>query len=108
MGNTIRGEVQMTIKFKCQQCNKEFELDTVFKYEVCPACNGNLFPVDYIKPVNLAEENEKLKLTIQTLRSLLLVVLDAADYTSGNCRPNEMVGAVLPQEVIKLIQQETK
>lgn len=34
----------MITNFKCQQCNKEFELDTVFMYEVCPDCNGNLFP----------------------------------------------------------------
>lgn len=37
-----------------------------------------------------------------TVREALLTVLDAVDYTSEACRPNEMVGAVLPEEVIKL------
>lgn len=29
------------------------------------------------------------------------VILDHVDYTSGACRLNEMVGAVLPEEVIQ-------
>lgn len=36
------------------------------------------------------------------LRSALLVVLDHVDYTNGARRMNEMVGAVLPKEVISL------
>ena len=35
-------------------------------------------------------------------RTALLTVLDQVDYTTGACRPNEMVGAVLPKEVILL------
>jgi hypothetical protein len=35
-------------------------------------------------------------------REALQVILDCVDYTVGNCRPNEMVGAVLSQEVIEL------
>lgn len=54
------------------------------------------------------DEIERLQVNVQGLRNLLMVVLDAIDYTAGNCRPNEMVGAVLPQEVIKLIKQESK
>ena len=54
------------------------------------------------------DEIERLQVNVQALRSLLMVVLDAVDYTAGNCRPNEMVGAVLPQQVLKLIKQEAK
>ena len=54
------------------------------------------------------DEIERLQVNVQALRSLLMVVLDAVDYTAGNCRPNEMVGAVLSQEVIKLVKQEAK
>ena len=50
----------MITKFRCQQCKKEFELETVFKFEVCPECRGNLFPVDYVKPVIMAEIFDKL------------------------------------------------
>ena len=34
-------------------------------------------------------------------KTSLLVILDCVDYTRGNCRVNEMVGAVLPKEVIE-------
>ncbi len=33
-------------------------------------------------------------------KTALLTLLDQVDYTSGACRVNEMVGAVLPKEVI--------
>jgi hypothetical protein len=36
----------------------------------------------------------------RALRTAVLLVLDSADYTAGNCRANEMVGAVLPREII--------
>jgi len=35
-------------------------------------------------------------------RTALLTVLDQVDYTNGACRVTEMVGAVLPKEVIAL------
>ncbi len=38
---------------------------------------------------------------VDKLKNTLAVVLDFVDYTAGNCRPNEMVGAVLPQTIIK-------
>lgn len=37
----------------------------------------------------------------QELRAALLAILDAVDYTSGACRVNEMVGAVLPAVLIE-------
>jgi hypothetical protein len=38
-------------------------------------------------------------------RTALLTVLDQVDYTNGACRLNEMVGAVLPKEVIVLARK---
>lgn len=38
-------------------------------------------------------------------KTALQTLLDQVDYTKGNCRPNEMVGAVLPKEIIKLCRQ---
>jgi hypothetical protein len=35
------------------------------------------------------------------LRIALRLMLDCVDYTAGNCRVNEMVGAVLPREIIE-------
>jgi hypothetical protein len=40
-----------------------------------------------------------------TLREALLTILDCVDYTAGNCRVNELVGAVLPEEIIALARQ---
>jgi hypothetical protein len=38
-------------------------------------------------------------------RDALLTLLDQVDYTVGNCMPNDMVAAVLPQEVITLCRE---
>ena len=38
-------------------------------------------------------------------RTALLIILDQVDYTAGNCRPNEMVGAVLSKEIIALCRE---
>ena len=43
----------------------------------------------------------RYKAVADELRASLLVILDAVDYTAGNCRVNEMVGAVLPKELIE-------
>ena len=37
----------------------------------------------------------------ENLLATLETILDAIDYTSGACRVNEMVGAVLPKELIQ-------
>src|ERR1051325_2877127 len=40
--------------------------------------------------------------SVLTAREALLTVLDQVDYTRGACSPTEMVGAVLPRQVIEL------
>ena len=40
-----------------------------------------------------------------TTRDALLMILDQADYTIGNCAPTEMVAAVLPREIIALARK---
>lgn len=35
-------------------------------------------------------------------REALLILLDHVDYEGGNCRPNDLVGAVLPVPVLRL------
>ena len=50
-------------------------------------------------------EYETLKKATEKLRVALLVVLDATDYTAHNCRVNEMVGAVLPKELIVMARE---
>lgn len=66
--------------FKCQQCQHEEALDTVFNFEVCPRCGGNLFPVDYTPPVDwkaraeeVAAENERLRGALQS-RALIDII----------------------------------
>ena len=44
-------------------------------------------------------------MSVLTTREALLTVLDQVDYTAGNCQVNEMVGAVLPTEVIVLARE---
>jgi chorismate mutase len=39
--------------------------------------------------------------TEEALRSALRILLDQIDYEEGACRPNEMIGAVLPVEVLR-------
>jgi hypothetical protein len=36
------------------------------------------------------------------LLAALRTVLDQVDYTTGNCRMNDMVAAVLPREIIRI------
>jgi len=38
-------------------------------------------------------------------KSALQTILDHVDYTTGVCQVNEMVGAVLPKEIIFLARQ---
>jgi hypothetical protein len=45
---------------------------------------------------------------IDTLRALLFLVLDSVDYTNGSCRQNEMVGAVLPKNIIEQCREGLK
>jgi hypothetical protein len=40
-----------------------------------------------------------------TAAEALATILDACDYTAGNCGVTEMVGAVLPTELIQLARQ---
>ena len=47
----------------------------------------------------------------ERLRAALQTVLDQVDYTAGACDCTEMVGAVLPKEVLEIAHQvlrETK
>lgn len=44
--------------------------------------------------------SEELDAATSRVEDSLRVVLDQVDYTAGNCRPNEMVSAVLSKEVI--------
>lgn len=42
---------------------------------------------------------------MKELKAALEVILDAVDYTKGNCGPTEMVAAVLPVELISQARQ---
>ena len=45
---------------------------------------------------------------IENLRSSLQAILDAVDYTAGNCRPNAMVGATLDRVLITNARETLK
>lgn len=42
---------------------------------------------------------------LENLRSTTKVLLDCIDYTNGNCKLNDMVGAVLPSTVIREVRK---
>jgi hypothetical protein len=42
------------------------------------------------------------------LRTVLALALDAVDYENGACRLNEMVGAVLPKEILARMRAAVK
>jgi len=52
----------------------------------------------------LEEKIDILGIRLITLELALQLVLDQVDYINGNCRPNEMVGAVLPEEILKKVR----
>ncbi len=54
---------------------------------------------------NLLRTVERLEQENRDLVAALGVLLDQVDYTEGNCRVNEMVGAVLPEIVIDTARQ---
>jgi hypothetical protein len=40
--------------------------------------------------------------------ALLRLLLDSVDYTGGACRPNEMIGAVLPKSLLEKCKESVK
>ena len=48
----------------------------------------------------LLSELAQAKADVGALRVELLLILDHVDYTNGACAVNEMVGAVLPHQII--------
>ncbi len=66
------------------------------------------FAINAMNTNNTAEGQRK---AITDLREALRVALDQIDYVAGNCRPNEMVGAVLDWNTIvhcRLVLERTK
>jgi hypothetical protein len=56
-------------------------------------------------PAPVGAEEQKRRLT---LREALRLLLDQVDYTNGACGPTELVGAVLPRDVIALCREVAK
>jgi hypothetical protein len=54
----------------------------------------------------MANENKDAN-TQDSALQWLKVVLDCIDYEKGNCRPNEMVGAVISRDVLIHARQAT-
>lgn len=55
------------------------------------------------KPISssaLMDTIENQERHIEALRTALLLLLDNIDYSVGNCRPNEMIAAILPREIL--------
>lgn len=44
----------------------------------------------------------------ENLHTSLKLILDCVDYVRGNCRVNEMVGAVLPTEILERARKAAK
>ncbi len=70
---------------ECKACEKRMEI--IEEHEV-------------LAKDMLASKRELLD-DLSELASVLGVILDSVDYTSGACRLNESVGGVLPKELIE-------
>ena len=68
----------------------------------CPHCGQDLRlePDTWAELLRLKSELALLGRQRDELRICLLLVLDAVDYTANACEVNEMVGAVLPREIL--------
>jgi hypothetical protein len=69
---------------------ERFDLDQGQGYE----CYGTLILVQDGDWIRASDYDAAL--------AALALVLDSVDYTAGNCRVNEMVGAVLQQELLSM------
>jgi len=67
-----------TRTFKCQQCGLIKELDTVFNYEVCPRCVGNLFPIDHAALIDWKERAEKAERRLQEAHMTVRGIIQSA------------------------------
>lgn len=90
---------------------------------VCLKCRAKLDATDLINRLNMLERypaNERAlyaekqaelaerNALVEKLRIALQIILDSVDYSVGACRLNEMVGAVLPREVIDIAREAIK
>jgi hypothetical protein len=57
---------------------------------------------------NRGDELEDKEIENAKLRAVILLLLDCVDYTSGACGVTELVGAVLPQNVITQAREALK
>jgi hypothetical protein len=77
---------------KCQSC----------EHEECSECEVYVPRKSYDQ---LEAEVASLTQDKAKLRAALALLLDNIDYEIGNCRPNEMVAAVLPREVLSIAKK---
>ena len=98
---------------KCSQCGEYIEY---IEANGCPERCGRLAKAPATPsatPIQPASRSQFKRMTVQgyvsererKLQAMLLTVLDQVDYTDGACGLTEMVGAVLPKEVIVLARE---
>jgi hypothetical protein len=62
-------------------------------------------PSGMVAAENLAQLAEKELATLKRAATMLATLIDQVDYTGGACHFTEMVGAVLPTEVLTLAKE---
>ncbi|MHB8961983.1 MAG: hypothetical protein ACYC5K_02400 [Saccharofermentanales bacterium] len=72
------------------------------------ALEGKILVEALIENINLKSHTEAAEKRVYELRNALLLILDQVDYTSGACRMNEMVGAVLGKNLIETVRRILK
>ena len=55
---------------------------------------------------DLFKQAESNATAYEELKHGIMVILDAVDYTQGNCKPNDPVGGVLPVCLIENIREQ--
>lgn len=67
----------------------------------CTGQEGEVSDADGQFIANSHQDVPDLVADLREARTALRTLLDSVDYTNGACRLNEMVGAVLPRELIE-------
>lgn len=79
--------------------------DTGAAFKTINEMTEYILSIDVNGVIDPTSSPSALSTSTMSCKTALMTLLDQVDYTSGACRVNEMVGAVLPAAIIALAKQ---